>query len=65
MASWRAGPDVESSSDEYALRFRGAVGKWQIERQNQLLLDLLAKWKNASVLDVGGGHGQYTDDLIV
>jgi 2-polyprenyl-3-methyl-5-hydroxy-6-metoxy-1,4-benzoquinol methylase len=64
VASWRAGPDVESSSDEYALRFRGAVGKWQIERQNQLLLDLLAKWKNASVLDVGGGHGQYTDDLI-
>jgi 2-polyprenyl-3-methyl-5-hydroxy-6-metoxy-1,4-benzoquinol methylase len=64
VASLRTSPDVVSSSDEYALRFRGAVGRWQLKRQNRLLLDLLTPWSHASVLDVGGGHGQYTDDLI-
>ena len=57
-------PDVVSSSDEYAQRFRGAVGAWHLRVQNTALLKLLAKRKLTTILDVGGGHGQDTDDLI-
>jgi len=64
VASWRAGPDVVSSSDRYALRFRGGIGAWQLGVQNRLLMRLLDKRTCHTVLDVGGGHGQYTDDLI-
>ena len=64
VASWRAGPDVVSSSDRYALRFRGGIGAWQLGVQNRLLMRLLDKKTCHTVLDVGGGHGQYTDDLI-
>jgi ubiquinone/menaquinone biosynthesis C-methylase UbiE len=64
VASWRAGPDVVSSSDSYALRFRGAIGAWQLGVQNRVLMRLLDKKTCHTVLDVGGGHGQYTDDLI-
>ena len=62
--NWAPGPDVASSTDEYALRFRGGIGRWQLGVQNRLLLDLLNPWQGGRVLDVGGGHGQYTDDLI-
>lgn len=57
-------PDVASSSDEYAKRFSGAVGAWHLRVQNAAILKLLAKRNCSSILEVGGGHGQDTDDLI-
>jgi SAM-dependent methyltransferase len=57
--------DVETSSDDYARRFAGPVGDWFLERQaattRELLGDLPA---SATVLDVGGGHGQLTPMLV-
>ena len=56
--------DVETSSDAYALRFAGPVGRWFLDVQAQATLDLLAPWPRARVLDVGGGHGQVTGPLV-
>jgi SAM-dependent methyltransferase len=60
----REDADVETSSDAYARRFAGAVGAWFLEVQAKATLDLLARWPAASVLDVGGGHGQVTGPLV-
>jgi SAM-dependent methyltransferase len=56
--------DVETSSDRYALRFAGAVGRWFLQRQAALTLELLRAWPAARVLDVGGGHGQLARPLL-
>jgi SAM-dependent methyltransferase len=56
--------DVETSSARYAQRFGGGVGRWFLERQAQLTLELLSPWPRARVLDVGGGHGQLTRPLL-
>ena len=64
ISALSSAPDIVSSSDEYARRFRGAVGTWQLRIQNTALLKLLGGGDNVPVLDVGGGHGQYTADLI-
>jgi SAM-dependent methyltransferase len=57
--------DITSSSDDYARRFTGAVGRWFIETQSRITLHLLrALPAGASVLDVGGGHAQITPPLI-
>ena len=56
--------DIESSSEDYALRFSGAIGSWFLKVQEQATLQLLARHRAASVLDVGGGHGQLTGGLI-
>jgi SAM-dependent methyltransferase len=56
--------DVETSSADYARRFAGAVGAWFLDRQARLTLDLLAPWPGATVLEVGGGHGQLTGPLL-
>jgi SAM-dependent methyltransferase len=56
--------DVETSSERYALRFAGAVGRWFLQRQASLTLELLRPWPGARVLDVGGGHGQLTRPLL-
>jgi 2-polyprenyl-3-methyl-5-hydroxy-6-metoxy-1,4-benzoquinol methylase len=50
--------DIETSSDGYAARFRGPVGAWMLDVQARITLDLLATVPGATVLDVGGGHGQ-------
>ena len=50
--------DVASSADAYARRFAGAVGTWFLDVQTRITLDLLRPFPAASVLDVGGGHGQ-------
>lgn len=55
--------DVETSSDAYALRFRGAVGAWFLDVQARTTLALLAPFPGARVLDVGGGHGQLAGPL--
>ena len=56
--------DVETSSDDYARRFAGAVGAFFLEIQARTTLDLLQPWPGSRVLDVGGGHGQVTGPLI-
>ena len=56
--------DVVTSSDAYARRFGGGVGRYFLERQADAVLELLRPWPGASVLDVGGGHGQLTGPLV-
>jgi SAM-dependent methyltransferase len=62
--SGREDADVETSSDAYARRFAGAVGAYFLEVQAEATLDLLRSWPGASVVDVGGGHGQLTGALL-
>lgn len=57
-------PDVETSSEGYASRFSGEVGRYFLEVQNAAVLDLLAPWPGAQVLDVGGGHAQLAPALV-
>lgn len=56
--------DIETSSEGYATRFAGGVGAWFLRVQEQAALRLLAPYPGATVLDVGGGHGQITGALI-
>jgi len=55
--------DIETASDDYASRFAGSVGKYFLDVQASLTLDVLHDLPRASVLDVGGGHGQLTMPL--
>lgn len=50
--------DVETSSAGYASRFSGPVGAWMLEAQARAVRELLGAPDGATVLDVGGGHGQ-------
>lgn len=50
--------DIHTSTDEYADRFKGAVGAWMLDVQEKLTRRLLRDYSGASILDVGGGHGQ-------
>jgi 2-polyprenyl-3-methyl-5-hydroxy-6-metoxy-1,4-benzoquinol methylase len=50
--------DIESSSDAYATRFAGPAGAWMLEVQERITAGFLSDRAGASVLDVGGGHGQ-------
>ncbi|NEP09149.1 MAG: class I SAM-dependent methyltransferase [Symploca sp. SIO2C1] len=56
--------DIETSSDDYASRFAGEIGAWFLEVQAAITLNMLASYPNATILDVGGGHGQITTPLI-
>jgi SAM-dependent methyltransferase len=61
----REDADMGTSSEDYARRFTGAVGRWFVETQTRITLGLLrALPVGASVLDVGGGHAQITPSLI-
>jgi 2-polyprenyl-3-methyl-5-hydroxy-6-metoxy-1,4-benzoquinol methylase len=64
VAAAREDADVVTSSDAYARRFGGGVGRFFLERQAEAVLELLQPWPRASVLDVGGGHGQVTGPLV-
>jgi len=64
LSAAREDADVETSSDAYARRFYGPVGRFFLERQREAVLELLAPWPGASVVDVGGGHGQLTGSLV-
>jgi SAM-dependent methyltransferase len=55
--------DVETASFEYARRFDSPVGRWMLERQLAVTLDLLRDKKSSTILDVGGGHGQVAPAL--
>lgn len=50
--------DIETSSDTYAERFAGSTGEWMLRVQETIALSLLKSRGAATVLDVGGGHGQ-------
>src|SRR3954447_15535567 len=57
--------DIGTSSEDYARRFTGAVGRWFIETQTRITLGFLGALPvGASILDVGGGHGQITPPLL-
>jgi SAM-dependent methyltransferase len=60
----REDADVLTSSEGYARRFAGPVGRFFLDRQADSTLDLLRPFPGASVLDVGGGHGQVTGPLV-
>ena len=56
--------DIETSSDDYARRFSGEIGTWFLKVQNDAVLRMLSGYPSASILDVGGGHGQLTGPLV-
>lgn len=56
--------DIETSSDDYARRFAGPVGDWFLDVQEEATIQMLAPYQHASVLDVGGGHGQTAMALV-
>jgi ubiquinone/menaquinone biosynthesis C-methylase UbiE len=57
--------DIGTSSEDYARRFAGAVGRWFVETQSRMTLSLLGTLPiGASILDVGGGHAQIAPPLI-
>jgi hypothetical protein len=57
--------DISTSSEDYARRFSGPVGRWFIETQTRITLGFLkALPVGATVLDVGGGHAQIAPPLI-
>jgi len=50
--------DIETSSDDYASRFAGPAGAWMLQVQERIVIDWLKSHPGATVLDIGGGHGQ-------
>lgn len=50
--------DIHTSSDEYATRFAGPAGEWMLDVQEAITLRMVQRFPDASILDVGGGHGQ-------
>ena len=61
----REDADIGTSSEDYARRFTGSVGRWFVTTQSRMTLSLLrALPAGASILDVGGGHAQITPPLI-
>ncbi len=56
--------DIETSSEDYARRFSGEIGRWFLDVQEEMTLGMLAGYPKARVLDVGGGHGQLTAGLL-
>lgn len=59
-------PDIESSSDDYAWRFTGPVGRYLLDVQRDLVRDLLGgcAGEHLRILEVGGGHAQLTPSLL-
>jgi len=56
-------PDIATSSEEYAKRFSGKIGEWFLKVQAEAALKMLSDYPGATVLDVGGGHGQLVEPL--
>ena len=58
--------DVETASPGYASRFDSPVGAWMLQTQRDVTFALMADLPSgASVLDVGGGHGQLAPALAL
>lgn len=58
MTTFSETADIETSSNEYASRFAGAAGKWLLKVQEKVTMSMMPRATVASILDVGGGHGQ-------
>jgi 2-polyprenyl-3-methyl-5-hydroxy-6-metoxy-1,4-benzoquinol methylase len=56
--------DIETSSADYARRFAGPTGEWLLRVQADATLAMLKPYPNATILEVGGGHGQLTSHLV-
>jgi len=66
--------DIETSNDDYATRFKGAVGAWLLATQERGVMRLLCSGGRvvrqaddtsaATILDIGGGHGQLAFPLV-
>lgn len=56
--------DIETSSEDYAQRFSGAIGAWFLRVQDQATLRMLPPGNGATLLDAGGGHGQLTEAFL-
>jgi 2-polyprenyl-3-methyl-5-hydroxy-6-metoxy-1,4-benzoquinol methylase len=58
--------DIETSSDDYASRFRGPVGDYFLKAQLEGILSLLRPdhGPKSRILDVGGGHAQLAVPLV-
>ena len=64
-AQQREDADIESSSEKYARRFDGPVGRWFVDSQARITLECLAGLPaGATILDVGGGHAQVAPPLV-
>lgn len=64
----RETPDIETSSDGYASRFSGSVGKYLLSVQEHGVLSLMKDntgLLGRTVLDVGGGHAQLVAPLTI
>ncbi|MBA4386907.1 MAG: class I SAM-dependent methyltransferase [Verrucomicrobia bacterium] len=55
--------DIETSSEDYASRFAGPTGRWMLSVQEHITTGMLAAPPQATILDVGGGHGQLAAPL--
>ena len=56
--------DIETASEGYASRFRGAAGEYFLARQADITLKLLGDLPGARILEVGGGHAQLAEPLV-
>lgn len=56
--------DIETASDDYATRFSGAVGEYFLQVQLDITKRCLDNDTEATILDVGGGHGQLAIPLV-
>ena len=56
--------DLDPSTDRYAARFSGPAGEWMLSVQTRAIREMMAPFKNATVLDVGGGHAQVARPLM-
>lgn len=57
-------PDLESSTEAYARRFSGAIGKYFLDVQLGIVRQMLPSSTDQQILDIGGGHGQLTPPLL-
>ncbi|MGI6087106.1 MAG: NAD-dependent epimerase/dehydratase family protein [Kiritimatiellia bacterium] len=61
----RIDADIETASDDYAVRFAGKTGAWMLKIQEHQVLSSLADIpRGSAILEVGGGHGQLAQALI-
>ena len=58
-----AAPDIETSSADYASRFRGPAGRYLLDVQARSVASALEGLPPGRALDVGGGHGQLVQPL--
>jgi 2-polyprenyl-3-methyl-5-hydroxy-6-metoxy-1,4-benzoquinol methylase len=56
--------DIETSSEGYAGRFSGVIGEYFLSVQAKISLELLKDYPKATILDIGGGHGQLAVPLV-